>query len=206
MASASLASSPPAPVVLDKNMTESELAGDERSSNILMQFSSFRAVARHACLCFLVLTMNFRLQSHRPLVTPPPQRTSACCTAIGVSHHFAFMFVETCCLCVCALDGSMAELLPLGGADARICDVSDTPISVLWLLPLPVTSLYCRVENIQCPSTCLWSNRVCLLDCEQDQMMTGVSPPITPIKHAWVPVIVPVITSNQAAVPSFCWF
>lgn len=37
MASVSLVSSPPAPV-LDKNMTDSELAGDERSSNILMQF------------------------------------------------------------------------------------------------------------------------------------------------------------------------
>lgn len=34
MASVSLVSSPPAPV-LDKNMTDSELAGDERSSNIL---------------------------------------------------------------------------------------------------------------------------------------------------------------------------
>ncbi len=67
MASVSLVSSPPAPV-LDKNMTDSELAGDERSSNILMQFlirSSvrFSAVGRHACVTVfsLFLTMNCRV-------------------------------------------------------------------------------------------------------------------------------------------------
>lgn len=37
MASASLVSSPPAPV-LDKNMSDCEVEGDERSSNILIQF------------------------------------------------------------------------------------------------------------------------------------------------------------------------
>lgn len=59
MASVSLVSSPPAPV-LDKNMTDSELAGDERSSNILMQFlirSSvrFSAVGLHACVTVFYL-------------------------------------------------------------------------------------------------------------------------------------------------------
>lgn len=53
MASVSLVSSPPAPV-LDKNMTDSELAGDERSSNIIQFFirSSvrFSAVGLHACV------------------------------------------------------------------------------------------------------------------------------------------------------------
>lgn len=65
MVSVSLVSSPPAPV-LDKNMTDSELAGDERSSNILMQFlirSSvrFSAVGLHACVnvfFFFYITMN----------------------------------------------------------------------------------------------------------------------------------------------------
>lgn len=56
MASVSLVSSPPAPV-LDKNMTDSELAGEERSSNILVQFlirSSVRFSAVGACVyCFL---------------------------------------------------------------------------------------------------------------------------------------------------------
>lgn len=66
MASVSLVSSPPAPV-LDKNMTDSELAGDERSSNILMQFlirSSvrFSAVGLHACVTVLSLIFNHQLQ------------------------------------------------------------------------------------------------------------------------------------------------
>lgn len=76
MASVSLVSSPPAPV-LDKNMTDSELAGDERSSNILMQFlirSSVRygAVGLHACVTvfsLLFLTMNPRF---------PPSKIFAC--------------------------------------------------------------------------------------------------------------------------------
>lgn len=49
MASASLVSSPPAPV-FDKNMTDSELAGDERSSNILMQFLIRSSVRFSACV------------------------------------------------------------------------------------------------------------------------------------------------------------
>lgn len=72
MASVSLVSSPPDPV-LDKNMTDSELAGDERSSNII-QFlmRSICAVqccwVLHACVdCSYLLTMNCRLS--RP---PPP--------------------------------------------------------------------------------------------------------------------------------------
>lgn len=64
MASVSLVSSPPAPV-LDKNMTDSELAGDERSSNNLMQFlirSSvrFSAVGLHACVAvFFLFFLSF---------------------------------------------------------------------------------------------------------------------------------------------------
>ena len=63
MASVSLVSSPPAPV-LDKNMTDSELAGDERSSNILMQFlirSSvrFSAVGLHACATVFLFLFFF---------------------------------------------------------------------------------------------------------------------------------------------------
>lgn len=62
MASVSLVSSPPAPV-LDKNMTDSELAGDGRSSNILMRFflrSSvrFSVVGRRARVAVFSLTMS----------------------------------------------------------------------------------------------------------------------------------------------------
>lgn len=79
MASVSLVSSPPAPV-LDKNMTDSELAGDERSSNILMQFlirSSvrFSAVGLHACvtvfyLFFILLLFNHELLGAESTVSP----------------------------------------------------------------------------------------------------------------------------------------
>ena len=50
MACASLVSSPPAPV-LDKNMTDSELAGDERSSNLLVQLFNYA----HLCVSVLWL-------------------------------------------------------------------------------------------------------------------------------------------------------
>lgn len=66
MASVSLVSSPPAPV-LDKNMKDSELAGDERSSNILVQLLirssvrfSFSAVGLHACVT--VFSFNHELR------------------------------------------------------------------------------------------------------------------------------------------------
>lgn len=77
MASVSLVSSPPAPV-LDKNMTDSELAGDERSSNILMQF----LIYAHLCvsvlwvymLVLLVFSFNHELQGVEtfPRVFSPP--------------------------------------------------------------------------------------------------------------------------------------
>lgn len=59
MASVSLVSSPPAPV-LDKNMTDSELAGDERSSNILVQLliRSFVRFAACVIVYFLFLFFN----------------------------------------------------------------------------------------------------------------------------------------------------
>lgn len=57
MASVSLVSSPPAPV-LDKNMTDSELAGDERSSNNLMQFL-IRSSVRFSAVGLLVLLFSF---------------------------------------------------------------------------------------------------------------------------------------------------
>lgn len=49
MASASLVSSPPAPV-LDKNTSDCEVGGDERSSNILVQFLIRSSVRFGACL------------------------------------------------------------------------------------------------------------------------------------------------------------
>lgn len=57
MASVSLVSSPPTPVVvLDKNMTDSELAEEERSSNILICLELYLlyplicASQQHACV------------------------------------------------------------------------------------------------------------------------------------------------------------
>lgn len=72
MASVSLVSSPPAPV-LDKNTTDSELAGDERSSNTLVQFlirSSVRfSGVVHSCLLFFFFFHE--LQTFLRFPTPP---------------------------------------------------------------------------------------------------------------------------------------
>uniref|UniRef100_A0A3B5LTS3 Zinc finger CCCH-type containing 6 n=1 Tax=Xiphophorus couchianus TaxID=32473 RepID=A0A3B5LTS3_9TELE len=60
MASVSLVSSPPAPV-LDKNMTDSELAGDERSSNILNAILNTLICAIQCCesTCLYSLSSEF---------------------------------------------------------------------------------------------------------------------------------------------------
>lgn len=81
MASVSLVSSPQTPV-LDKNMTDSELAGDERSSNNLMQFliRSFvrlSAVGLHACVyciyyLLFYLFFNFVRETFSGSPAPPP--------------------------------------------------------------------------------------------------------------------------------------
>lgn len=82
MASVSLVSSPPAPV-LDKNMTDSELAGDERSSNILVQLLirssvrfNFSAVGLHACVT--VFSFNHELRDIETLLFPPLLTFFAC--------------------------------------------------------------------------------------------------------------------------------
>lgn len=97
MASVSLVSSPPAPV-LDKNMTDSELAGDERSSNILMQFlirSSvrFSAVGLHACVTvfylfflFILLSLfNHELQGAESTVSPLTRSLHASFGAVQIA-------------------------------------------------------------------------------------------------------------------------
>lgn len=74
MASVSLVSSPPAPV-LDKNMTDSELAGDERSSNII-QFLIRSICAIQCCWVYMLvwlvfLSFNHELQGVRDHRFPP---------------------------------------------------------------------------------------------------------------------------------------
>lgn len=72
MASASLVSSPPTPV-LDKNMSDCEVEGDERSSNILIQFLMRSSVRCLRC-CFSFI--NNQTQSVK--TSPPPHSNKLC--------------------------------------------------------------------------------------------------------------------------------
>lgn len=169
MASVSLVSSPPAPV-LDKNMTDSELAGDERSSNII-QFLIRSICAIQCCwvymlvwLVFLSLTMNCRVLETTAF--PPFKKIFACLfvqirlnavkksvdflflsspSSTGLTHdHFHAKIAELIVSVVVSVGWIHGFiLLPSAGGYTNDHDVNTTPIFVL-LLPLQATRQYCQ--------------------------------------------------------------